>query len=84
MKLPLVGATALILSAAPALAHNTPPDGDCYPQTTGSLPTQAQGPNAARDASVRVPAKPPEESWQEEFREDATRRQQRSDACEAE
>lgn len=66
---------AMLVCAAPALAQAYEPDDACGgPQTTGSLPVELHKPTFMGALSGRVETTPPEESWQEQAKEDAERR----------
>ncbi len=78
--------SVLIVCAAPALAQvNRTETGCTDPQTTGSLSAEAPDLRTASMASIRQKVTPPEESWQEQAREDAERRRRgEAEGCSAE
>lgn len=73
----------LIVCAPPALAEGDRLDLGCEdPQTTGSLPTETQGPAVLGTAFGKVEITPPEESWQEQAQQNAERRRrERAEGC---
>lgn len=74
MKKLLALAATMIVCAVPALAQDDRPDAECKePQTTGSLHTERHRPAFMGSPLTSVDVTPPEESWQEQAREDAER-----------
>lgn len=86
MKKLLALISALVVCAAPALAQNSRIGTGCAdPQTTGSLPAGMAATSFAIIASSRQKVIPPEESWQEQARENAERRRrEEAEGCSVE
>jgi hypothetical protein len=78
----LLLAAAMTVCAAPVLAEADRPDRDCSPQTTGSLPSEGHGVRGVDSLLTGVKVAPPEESWQDQARENAElRRREKAEGC---
>ncbi|MGU3666725.1 hypothetical protein ACLBX9_21245 [Methylobacterium sp. A49B] len=83
MRQLLAFTSAMIVCAGAALAQTDPPDRDCShdPETTGSLSLDPRSLHLPAARPGRVEVTPPEDSWQEEARENAEQRRRDLLAC---